>query len=116
MEKPPKARLIFQCLLLAKTSVAAQALTRPALAHANHDHSKNAEEPSQEVVDQNTATEATSSDAIEVSPEPNTETLADPMPHQARMLDGFSIGIGESLFVLILVGPFLLLSLKRKRD
>ncbi|MGD1857066.1 MAG: hypothetical protein ACFB2W_22765 [Leptolyngbyaceae cyanobacterium] len=116
MKKIPKARFIFQYLLLVKTSVIAQVFIQPALAHANHDHSKNAEEPSQKVVDQNTATEATNSDVIEASPEPNAETLVDPMSHQARLFDGFSIDIGESLFVLILVGPFLLLSLKRKRD
>ena len=33
---------------------------------------------------------------------------------EAGLLDGFSVGLGESLLALIIAGPFLLISMKRR--
>lgn len=54
-------------------------------------------------------------EANETPIEGKTETQSPPTAvSQASVTEGFSIGLGESIFGLIIAGPFLLLSLKRQ--
>lgn len=103
------------------------AATQPVFAHANHHGTEEASpvEADQETAPVTTTPVATTgsddtSDEVEQSSHLTTETVAAPVAQpptaQGQLLDGFSIGLGESLLGLILVGPFVLISLKRMRN
>lgn len=105
---------------------------QPALAHANHPHSKTDEpemmaEP--EAANDGALSQPideTSSDAVaptEIESSAIKDTAIEEIPvspeslsvSAAKLTDGFSFGLGESIFGLLIVVPFLLLSLKKIR-
>ncbi|MBE9067943.1 hypothetical protein IQ260_14915 [Leptolyngbya cf. ectocarpi LEGE 11479] len=106
-----------QYLVLMTTSISAQLLIQPAFAHENH---HGMEEPSSSSTESAPATTTDGDDPSNEGEKPSeltTETVAAPTAQtptsQGQLSDEFSIGLGESLLGLILVGPFLLMSLKR---
>ncbi|MEM7066651.1 MAG: hypothetical protein AAF572_26235 [Cyanobacteria bacterium P01_B01_bin.77] len=111
-----------QYLVLMAVPIAAQLLSYPAFAHENHHHreepSSSSTEPAQETAPVTTTDGNDTSAEVEQPAKLTTEeTVAAPTAEtpnsQGQLSDGFSIGLGESLLGLILVGPFLLMSLKR---
>ncbi|WP_163663861.1 hypothetical protein [Adonisia turfae] len=116
-------------LALGSSVYIAQLLVQPAFAHANHDHSRATEQPSVTVDEANKvnpddmmdmSSDEMPMDATEMpmhtTQEPTDVPVVEVAPSvsQAKLLDGFSIGLGEALLGLILVGPFLLMSLKKR--
>ncbi|NER80188.1 MAG: hypothetical protein F6K42_11520 [Leptolyngbya sp. SIO1D8] len=107
-----------------------------ALAHEGHPHRNEAESTSpsstdeQSIPDAETAIESPGSTHDETVEMPSTEmpmeerqtpieaTSESPSSpaavSQANVTEGFSIGLGESLLGLIIAGPFLLLTLKKR--
>lgn len=107
-------------------------LTANAVAHEGHPHGEEAEAAAP-TTDEQTApsSEAAASDPsaatvqtpatdrpMETHKSPDeatSETVTAPVAvSQARITEGFSIGLGESLLGLIIAGPFLLLTLKKQ--
>lgn len=60
-----------------------------------------------------TPPEQSSNAAAAIQEVPAAQTAAS--TSEAGLFGGFSIGIGETLFALIIAGPFLLISMKRKK-
>ena len=102
---------------------------QPTLAHANHPHSASPEPEAANLEEAAQPSDETSNDAAELEKQQNpTEGVtvleavpASPgsSPHTvstAKLADGFSLGLGEALFGLMIAAPFLLLSLKKIRQ
>lgn len=99
---------------------------QPALAHANHPHSKPDEPEAANDGALSQPIDETSSDAVAPA-EIESSAIKDPAIEEipvspesssvsaAKLTDGFSFGLGESIFGLLIVVPFLLLSLKKTR-
>lgn len=110
-------------------------LTANAVAHEGHPHGEEAEAAAPTTNEQTAPNEDAASDPaavtqtesvntsapdrpMETHPSPDeatSETVTTPADvSQARITEGFSLGLGESLLGLIIAGPFLLLSLKKQ--
>ncbi|NEQ43926.1 MAG: hypothetical protein F6K00_10365 [Leptolyngbya sp. SIOISBB] len=99
------------------------------LAHAGHDHSRNADaepsareqaapEPESNTTDSEAPTPPAAEmpmDAAEPMPMPETAATEESLSATAASVPaGFSLGFGEPLLALIVVGPFLLRALKKQ--
>lgn len=95
-------------------------VTAKAVAHEGHPHQQDTEaanEPSATPHPESVNTPATDRplESHESPVETTSETPTAPATvAQARVTEGFSMGLGESLLGLIIAGPFLLLTLKRR--
>lgn len=101
---------------------------QPTLAHTNHSHSASPEPKTANIEEAAQPSDETSNDAAELEKQQNpTEgvTVIEAVPASpgsppytvstAKLADGFSLGLGESIFGLMIAAPFLLLSLKKVR-
>lgn len=90
-----------------------------ALAHGgSHENDTQSAPPSEDAAEQLPAqadmdTEVTNSEAS-IQGVPATQATTSATTSRASVSEGFSLGIGESLLGLLIVGPFLLVSLKKR--
>lgn len=99
---------------------------KPVLAHSGHSHSAASEPKSTDLekvsqpLDETNkdVTEAIESQANQTTSEkvPTTAEITAPGVSTAKLADGFSLGLGEAIFGLMIAAPFLLLSLKKVRQ